>query len=166
MRAHERRAMDHAMNAVKLFSVALADWNTFGVAMARLRTEVFVREQNVPPELEADGLDADTTRTVHAVARDDAGEVIGTGRLVLDQPLPRIGRMAVLKTHRRSGVGGALLEALCDEAARRGYARVMLHAQSHASGFYYHHGFLSHGQEFFEAGIPHQEMHRNLTPGA
>ena len=54
------------------------------------------------------------------------------------------------------------LATLCDAAKQRGFGEVMLHAQTHAAPFYYQHGFLSLGSEFFEAGIPHQEMHKRL----
>lgn len=157
--------MDHSMNAARRFSVELALWDSEGAALAALRREVFVHEQNVPPEIEADGLDDNPAQSVHAVARDVEGAIVGTGRLLLNAPTPRIGRMAVKRGHRRCGIGGAILEALCAEAQRRGYQSVLLYAQTHASAFYYHHGFLSHGPEFFEAGIPHQEMRRTLTTG-
>lgn len=153
------------MSNASSFTVTVADWATWGTKLAQVRETVFVGEQGVPAALEADGLDGDSARCIHAVALDADQNVIGTARLLLDKPLPRIGRMAVLKKHRRTGVGAALLELLCEEAARRGNARVTLHAQTHASGFYYHHGFLSYEAEFFEAGIPHQEMRRELRPG-
>jgi predicted GNAT family N-acyltransferase len=97
------------------------------------------------------------------MACDEYGTVIGTGRLILTQPIPRVGRMAVLQAWRRHGVGAAVLEKLCDEARQRGYQQVLLHAQTHATAFYFQHGFLSHGAEFIEAGIPHQEMRRDLA---
>ena len=100
--------------------------------------------------------------SVHAIARGASGDVIGTGRLILQSPLPRIGRMAVLKPWRRAGVGAAILELLCSEAKQRGYAEVMLNAQTHAAPFYFKHGFLSHGPEFAEAGIPHQQMRKKI----
>lgn len=46
--------------------------------LARVRMRVFVDEQRVPAELELDAIDA---RAVHAVARDAAGAVVGTGRV-------------------------------------------------------------------------------------
>lgn len=144
------------------FTVSLVDWQQHGEALSQVRFTVFVREQGVPPEIELDTLDADDARCIHAVARDSQGSTIATGRLILDGPIPRIGRMAVLRAWRRKGVGTEILETLCEEARRRGYAQVLLHAQTHATAFYFHHGFLSHGMEFTEAGIPHQEMRRML----
>ncbi len=140
------------------YSVELCAWSDEHAALSSLRHAVFVLEQKVPPEIEIDALDPEC---VHAIARDSDGRVIGTGRLIPGE-LPRIGRMAVVRSWRRSGVGGKILAVLCDEARRRGYREVMLHAQSHAAPFYFRHGFLSHGPEFQEAGIPHQEMRKAL----
>ncbi len=140
------------------FTVELCTWSEEHAALSSLRHAVFVLEQKVPPEIEIDALDPEC---VHAVARDNAGRVIGTGRLIPGQ-MPRIGRMAVARSWRRAGVGGKILDVLCNEARRQGHREVMLHSQSHATPFYFRHGFLSHGPEFLEAGIPHQEMRKKL----
>lgn len=142
------------------FSVEICTWQQQQQRLTDIRVCVFVDEQKVPAEIIVDGEDP---TAVHVLARDAGGTVIGAGRMVLQQPRPRIGRMAVLRPWRRAGVGAALLGTLCDEAARLGYQEVMLHAQTHASPFYFKHGFLSHGAEFAEAGIPHQEMHKRLV---
>jgi predicted GNAT family N-acyltransferase len=144
------------------FTVSIVNWQLHGEALSHVRFTVFVREQGVPPEIELDGIDGDVERVAHAVAKDHEGNVIASGRLILDSPIPRVGRMAVLKAWRKRGVGTAILEELCDEAKRRGFRHVFLHAQTHATAFYFQHGFLSHGPEFVEAGIPHQEMRRAL----
>jgi predicted GNAT family N-acyltransferase len=156
------RASSPRMDQVSTFTVSLASWQQLGEALSQVRFSVFVREQGVPPEIEMDGLDGDAARCVHAAATDSSNVVIATGRLVLDPPVPRIGRMAVLKTWRGNGVGVALLETLCEEARRRGFGEVRLHAQTHAAPFYFKRGFLSHGSEFVEAAIPHLEMRRKL----
>ncbi len=145
------------------YSVSLVDWQQVGAALSHIRFTVFVREQGVSPEIELDELDANPEKCLHAAAHDDEGNIIGTGRLILEQPLARIGRMAVLKKWRGAGVGAAMLEALCNEAKRRGYSQAMIHAQTHAAPFYFKRGFLSHGVEFAEAGIPHLEMRRALA---
>lgn len=141
------------------FTVEICTWGEQHDALAAIRHAVFVEEQKVPLELEQDDKDP---ACVHAIARDASGNPIGTGRLILDGSLPRIGRMAVLRPWRRAGVGAAILELLCKEARARGHREVMLNAQTHASPFYFRHGFLSHGAEFSEAGIPHQEMRKKI----
>lgn len=117
-----------------------------------VREAVFVREQGVPLEMEWDELDP---LCHHVIARDEAGQPIGTGRLTPDH---RIGRMAVLADWRGKGVGDALLLALIEQARRLGWRELALHAQVSAIGFYARHGFLPYGERFEEAGIDHQSM--------
>ncbi len=121
-----------------------------------LRFEVFVVGQGVPAELERDGRDP---ACVHVLASSSAGDPVGTGRLLPDG---RIGRMAVLEAWRGRGVGAAMLVALMDEARRRGFKETHLHAQSHAKAFYARHGYVTEGEEYLEAGIPHIGMRARL----
>ena len=137
--------------------VRIVDWREAGATLMALRTEVFVREQGVPAHLEQDGLDENCA---HALARNEAGEVVGTGRLLPDG---RIGRMAVRASLRGRGVGGAILATLVEEARRRGMAEVYLHAQRHARDFYARQGFEDEGEPFDEAGIAHIGMRRRLS---
>lgn len=140
-------------------TVVIANWQKHHYEMSRIRHAVFVEEQKVPAELEMDSRDA---TAIHAMATDASGAVIATGRMLLEGPAPRVGRMAVLRPWRNAGVGGAILTILCEEARARGFSEVMLHSQTHATPFYFKHGFLSIGPEFFEAGIPHQEMRKRI----
>jgi len=148
------------MQANSGFFVAPANYHSDLAALRAVRETVFVQEQQVPLELEWDALDPDSA---HVLARDDNGRPIGTGRLT---PEHKIGRMAVLAPWRGKGVGAALLLALIDEARRRGWEDVSLHAQVDAVGFYRHYGFEPYGERFVEAGIDHQSMRKTLEPMA
>jgi predicted GNAT family N-acyltransferase len=141
------------------FSVRLADWAADEDAIRRVRTEVFVEEQAVPADEEWDGLDADC---VHVVAESAPGEVIGTGRLLSSG---KVGRMAVLPAWRGRGVGAAMLRRLLREATRQGLDAVYLHAQVAVVGFYARFSFVTEGDEFEEAGIPHRLMRLALPGG-
>jgi predicted GNAT family N-acyltransferase len=66
--------------------------------------------------------------------------------------------MAVLAPWRKRGVGQAILGALLEIARERGCRVVVLHAQTHAVGFYKRFGFSAIGAEFEEAGIAHRVM--------
>jgi predicted GNAT family N-acyltransferase len=138
-----------------MLRIDLCDWPDARDIATRIRTTVFVEEQRVPPEIEMDDRDA---VSVHALAYVD-GAPVGTGRLLPDG---HIGRMAVLREARASGVGGAMLERLVEEARRRDFREVVLSAQTHALAFYRKHGFEPVGEAYEEAGIPHQEMRRAL----
>jgi len=122
-----------------------------------VREQVFIREQQVPEELEWDEYDA---KAIHVVAYDADDQVIGTARLLTDG---HIGRMAVLEPWRKNGVGSALLEKLLLLAQQRNLSKVFLHAQTSAIEFYKRHGFTTLGEEFMDAGIPHRYMEKELA---
>ncbi|OHE84910.1 MAG: GNAT family N-acetyltransferase, partial [Lysobacterales bacterium RIFOXYA1_FULL_68_6] len=138
------------------YRVEAVDYMAARDDLHRVRQAVFVEEQGVPRDLEQDALDP---LCHHVIARDAAGQPIGTARLTPDH---RIGRMAVLSAWRGRGVGEAMLLALLAEARRRHWPAVSLHAQVEAEGFYARQGFLPEGERFLEAGIEHQGMRRVL----
>lgn len=123
-------------------------------AVLEVRRIVFINEQNVPETLEIDGRDSEC---LHALAIDQGGKPIGTARLM---PHGRIGRVAVLAAWRKRGVGAAVMRALLEEADRRGFDEIELHAQTWTIGFYESLGFIAEGGEFLEAEIPHRRMTR------
>lgn len=139
------------------FRIIQAEWTRDRDALRSIRESVFVREQQVPVELEWDGLD---DRCDHVLARDRDNQPIGTGRLT---PEHTIGRMAVLPAWRDHGVGAAMLDTLIERARHHGWAQVTLHAQVSAIGFYERFGFACHGEEFVEAGIRHRHMILHLA---
>jgi len=138
------------------YRVESGDWATLGAAALTVRERVFIQEQGVPAAIERDANDA-TSR--HVVAFDANGEAIGTGRLLPDG---HIGRLAVLKKWRGKGVGAALFERLLQLAREAGVQKLELHAQTPAAGFYARYGFAKLGAEFYEAGLPHITMTREL----
>ena len=127
-------------------------WTVAANELTHIRHRVFVVEQNVPVELEIDGLDPSST---HVLVRAQTGVAIGTARLLPDG---HIGRVAVLGPWRGQGLGQAMMQTLIEFARDRGDAHVLLNAQASALGFYRRLGFKPQGVEFMEAGIPHQCM--------
>ena len=146
------------MNESRDFSLRLARWPKDINPLREVRTEVFIEEQDVPPNEEWDGLD---DQCLHVLAVDANENPIGTGRLLPDG---KIGRMAVLKEWRGKGVGAAILGLLMNEARERGHAAARLAAQVHAIPFYERFGFSTYGEEFMDAGIPHYWMKADLAP--
>jgi predicted GNAT family N-acyltransferase len=132
--------------------VSTVPWATHGAALRALREIVFIREQGVPRDLEWDGHDEVSQ---HFAAYDERDVLVGTARLM---PTGQIGRMAVVKDRRGTGIGRQLLDLAVAEARRQGLRHIHLHAQSHAQDFYRKSGFVVVGAEFAEAGIPHVEM--------
>jgi predicted GNAT family N-acyltransferase len=119
-----------------------------------IRLRVFVREQGVPREIE---LDSDDESATHFLAYRD-GRAVGTARVVIKKGAAKIGRMAVLKTHRGRGVGKQLLKHTIDWAGKNRATTIFLHAQVPVIGFYEGMGFRAVGRVFNEAGIPHRKM--------
>ena len=129
-----------------------------------MRTAVFVEEQGIAREDEWDAADA---TAVHAVVTNLLGMPVATGRLLRDGPADsgsaRIGRMAVDRTLRGSGVGRQVIDALEQAARARGDQRVVLSAQRSAEGFYRRLGYQPVGEPYDEVGIAHIGMARPLA---
>ncbi|MPZ13304.1 MAG: GNAT family N-acetyltransferase [Chloroflexi bacterium] len=148
--------MDLVSVICRVISAEHADF----VTCAAIRTEVFVHEQGVPLHEELDELDADAA---HVLAEHHT-EAVGTGRVYMqDAETARIGRMAVLKSHRGQGVGTAILFRLMEIARERGAQRARLAGQLHAIPFYERFAFIAYGDVFVEAGVEHRWMDRALV---
>ncbi len=139
------------------FRVELRDWEAARTVAGPIRHAIFFGEPDAPPGVEIDDVDA---QCVHAIAYDEAGTAVGTGRLLPDG---QIGRLAVAKEWRRRGVGAALLDALIEEARRRGYAAVIVSAALQAAEFYRERGFAAEGKVFKQASTLQQKMRKGLA---
>jgi predicted GNAT family N-acyltransferase len=120
----------------------------------RIRIRVFVREQGVPAEIE---LDDDDKRALHLLAS-IGKKPVGTARIVMRDGKAKIGRMAVLKSHRRKKVGKKLLIRAITTAKKQGARKIYLNAQVAVIGFYESAGFRCVGPVFDEAEIAHRKM--------
>ena len=134
------------------FTVHLITWHDGEPLLRAIREKVFMQEQNVPVELEWDGLD-DVCH--HALALSANGDAIGCGRITSDG---HIGRVAVLPEWRQKHIGSAILELLVDYARSQHYGQVELNAQVQAIPLYKNFGFEVEGDEFMDANIPHRKM--------
>src|SRR5262245_3164208 len=138
--------------------IAEADFSREHADIRRVRFNVFVDEQKVPPELEMDDRDE---ACLHWLARDATGAAVGTVRLDIEKD-GKVGRLAVLAEARRQGVGRALMERLHEIAREHGLTRVWCHAQTSAVPFYRSLGYRVVSAPFYEAGIEHVTMDRAL----
>lgn len=143
--------MPEAPAAAAAIELLVCDWTTHGETLAAVRRAVFCAEQGIPEALEWDGADPGAVHVLALTKR----EPVGTGRLL---PTGKIGRLAVLASARRHGVGSLVLRRLVELARARGLGGVYLHAQADSLGFYAAHGFVAEGPEFDEAGIRHRRM--------
>ena len=140
--------------------VQTGDWAALGDAARALRTAVFIEEQGIARADEWDEADA---TAVHAVVTNLLGMPVATGRLLQQAPgVGRIGRMAVDRALRGSGVGRQLIQALQQAAFERGDRRIVLSAQRSAEGFYQRLGYVPEGAPYDEVGIAHIGMARSF----
>ena len=121
-----------------------------------VRIAVFVDEQGISRADELDDFDPSAT---HCVAYVD-GAPAGAGRLLLFDSYAKIGRMAVLASHRGSGLGALVLDVLEREGVARGVRCFKLSAQVHARGFYERCGYTARGGVYDDVGIPHVDMEK------
>jgi predicted GNAT family N-acyltransferase len=153
--------MAHGMAAAaaeRTLLVRDADFTADFASIRHVRETVFIDEQRVPRELEFDDRDP---LCVHVLVFD--GDVpVGTGRLDLDYG-GKVGRVAVVATHRRAGVGKALMERLHAIARERNHVRLWCNAQLTAVPFYEPLGYVASGPTFVEAGIEHVRMDYTLS---
>ena len=130
-----------------------ADFTADFASIRHVRETVFIDEQRVPRDLEFDERDP---LCLHVLVF-DGDTPVGTGRLDLDYG-GKVGRVAVVATHRRAGVGTAVMERLHAIASERKQPRLWCHAQLTAVPFYERLGYARSGPIFVEAGIDHVRM--------
>ena len=119
-----------------------------------LRRAVFVVEQKIP---EAEEFDANDLTAAHWVAV-DAGEVVGTLRVIAAPEHTKIGRIVVHADWRGRGVARAMITAALDERRAAGISRFHLDAQADKIALYEKFGFTAYGEEFLDGGLPHRAM--------
>ncbi|MEA2246280.1 MAG: hypothetical protein QOH46_809 [Solirubrobacteraceae bacterium] len=129
-------------------------------AALALRHEVFVVEQRVPREEEYDGADE---QALHLVAL-EAGQVVGTCRLIVDRDTVTIGRVAVAAAARRRGLASRLLAEAEEHTRALGARRIALAAQTGALALYEQAGYTAYGERFLDAGIDHLMMEKDIAP--
>jgi predicted GNAT family N-acyltransferase len=119
-----------------------------------IRREVFVGEQNCPPELEWEFEDEST----HFLAMVDDVPA-GASRWRKTDKGYKLERFAVLKSFRNMGVGQKLVKAVLNDLPKDA-SYVYMHAQLPAISLYERFNFEKTGPEFEEAGIRHYKMVR------
>ena len=130
-----------------------------------LRIEVFVKEQNVPIELELDDKDY-SDNTIHIGYFDD-DKLIGIARLIdLDKDVIHIGRVVIDKEYRGKGIGRKLIVG-CETTAKNILKReviIELSAQIQAEKFYESLGYNRVNDKIYlDAGIEHVDMRKVIN---
>lgn len=125
-----------------------------------LRDEVFVGEQHYPAHLEDDEYEG---KAWHYIVEED-GKTVATGRLInLEEGVWKLGRIAVKKSMRGTGLGAKVTQALIDKAKQLGSKTIKISGQTHAVPFYEKFGFAIAGVEFMDENLPHVDMQMDLV---
>lgn len=125
--------------------------------MLRLRSEVFVVEQNCVYQ-DIDGKDE---KALHILGFED-GELVAYTRCFKPGDYfdhASIGRVIVKENYRKSGYGHQIMKASVKEIEERYQtSAIKLSAQQYLTRFYEDHGFKQTGEGYLEDGIPHIAM--------
>lgn len=116
-----------------------------------IRKEVFVKEQNVPLDIELENEDI----AFHVICYYDESPV-GTGRWRESSYGIKLERFAVLKRYRNFGIGKEIVNFILSQISSNKI--IYLHAQEAVVDFYRKLGFSVSGKQFFEADIRHSKM--------
>jgi len=124
-----------------------------------IRRTVFIEEQGVPAAIEMDANDA---TAIHFVGY-QFEQPIAAGRIREIEPgIGKVERVCVLPEYRGQHIGVQLMEAMEEHARSIGIYKLKLNSQSYAIPFYEKLGYAITSEEFFEAGISHHSMEKNL----
>lgn len=119
-----------------------------------LRLEVFHKEIGFQAELEIDDQDLKST---HFDVRMD-GKVVGTARFFEEDGQLWMGRLAVKKEHRGHGIAKFIINAMIDEAKKKGFKELHLHALCLSKKFYDKTGAVVNGPSEMIEDQPHVPM--------
>lgn len=123
-----------------------------------IRIEVFVDEQGFHDEF--DEIDKIAK---HIVAYDN-GKAVATARFFTQDSGAEyhIGRLAVIKSHRKLGLGKEIMNRIEKAVQSYGGKRIALSAQVRASEFYEKNGYKKTGSEYLDEHCPHIKMIKEL----
>ncbi|WP_300542614.1 GNAT family N-acetyltransferase [Maricaulis sp.] len=130
-----------------------------------LRGVIYLGEQQAPYTEEYDG--NDLVGASHLIAWKDE-EPVGVLRLRWFADFAKVERAAVLERYRRDGVMRLLMQEALRYAARRGYRKVIGHAQLNRVKYWRTHGFRVREDRphFFFSDYEYVEIERKLVPPA
>jgi len=129
-----------------------------------VRMEVFVKEQQVPEDLEIDEFDSSWEACRHFLLLDGSKPIAAARYRMYDENTAKLQRIAVLAEYRGMGLGKRIIEMMEADIRSRGEAvSIILDGQTHAEAFYQRLGYRTISEEpFLDAGIWHVRMIKTL----
>ncbi|WP_243974072.1 GNAT family N-acetyltransferase [Vibrio natriegens] len=103
-----------------------------------IRYQVFTVEQQIPRELDLDGLDEGS---IHALV-EDKDALVATARLTIKEGGSSVmARVAVTEPYRGMGIASKVVQALMDYARNDGVSSIEIHAHGYLRNYYEKFGF-------------------------
>jgi predicted GNAT family N-acyltransferase len=140
----------------ELMELNFVSWGEAQSSLRYIRQKVFVEEQQVPESLEWDSKDR---VAIHILGK-EGNRPIACARLLRDGQL---GRLAVLKNYRKNGWGMRILRAAEQRLMSQKKTSIYLNSQANSYQFYFRNGFRPNDKMFWDANIPHIQMHKILS---
>ncbi|NUM51573.1 MAG: GNAT family N-acetyltransferase [Flavobacteriales bacterium] len=138
--------------------IRIKDSDAEAEAMFHIRRKVFVEEQLVSETEEFDEFEETSN---HYILYLNENPVACARWREVDDKI-KLERFAVLKEHRKQGLGGLVLERILQDILSIGKP-IYMHAQIHAIPFYKKFNFIKKGELFTECGIEHFTMYYHGT---
>lgn len=122
----------------------------------KLREIIFIKEQNVPLSVEKDSKD---DSAIHFLLFDDKDTPIGVGRVVAENDIAIVGRVAIVEKFRGKGAGLFLMQNIIEYCKNKDFKKIILSAQEHALDFYIKLNFEIISERYIStSNIPHFKM--------
>ncbi len=122
-----------------------------------VRAIVYMHGQDCPYDEEFDRNDFTATQIIGYVE----GEPALCGRIRYFADFAKLERLAVREEYRGKGYGHELLRFMLEACGRKGFRRILLHAQRRLESFYRGYGFVPTGNRFSFSNYEYVEMLRD-----
>lgn len=133
------------------FSIQQCTWQQQKEHLTAIRQQVFIEGQNISLQDEYDGLDE---AAEHFLVFEKL-QPVACARVIQVPGAIKIGRLAVIASHRGQGIARHLLNSISQQFAQQ---TQKLDAQCYLIHFYQSAGFSICGPIFMDAGIAHLPM--------
>jgi predicted GNAT family N-acyltransferase len=126
------------------------------VDAGKIREDIFLAEQGFSTEYD------DIDKEAYHFVVYDGERPVATARMYGTEEPYHIGRVAVMKEYRGTGIGAYVMSRVEKFATEQGICTLTLSAQVRASGFYEKCGYIRYGEEYMDEFCPHIDMLKNL----
>lgn len=127
--------------------------------MIRLRIRALLEPIGVPPSY----IDPQKEKADFFIAAFEKEILIGCCVLTrIDSSLIQLRQMVVEPGLQARGIGASIIRFAEETARKHGYLMLMMHARDPVIGFYQKCGYTIDGGQFFEVGIGHHKMVKEL----